>query len=119
MATVVCSAPPGSRGSAAEADGPVYVIAQVDIANAMEFQRYQEVALRVILDNKGKTLVATEAAQVLEGDWPGNWTVVLEFPSADDAKRWYASPVYQAAIPIRHAAARFTNIAMVKRYRPG
>ena len=101
----------------AETRAPVYVIAQVGIENAKEFGRYQQAALAAIMENKGKTLVATNTADVLEGGWPGNWTVVIEFPSMDDAQRWYASPAYQKAIPIRKGSTSLTNMAIVKSFQ--
>lgn len=104
--------------SAAESNEPAYVIVQVDAADPKEFERYQRAALPAILENKGEALVATEAAEVLEGRWPGNWTVVLKFPSLDAAKRWYASQGYQAAIPVRKRSSRLTNMVIVKSYRP-
>ena len=35
---------------------------------------------------------------VLEGDLPPNRIIVIEFATADQAKRWYNSPEYQAAL---------------------
>lgn len=37
---------------------------------------------------------------VLEGEWPGA-VVVIEFPSMAAARDWYASPDYQALLPLR------------------
>jgi uncharacterized protein (DUF1330 family) len=42
---------------------------------------------------------------VLEGDWHGPQTVVLEFESVEAAREWYHSDAYQAAAKLRHAAA--------------
>ena len=53
----------------------------------------------------GKLIVAHDGAEVLEGEWHGSRTVIVEFESVDAARTWYRSPEYQAAIPIRHAAA--------------
>ena len=47
--------------------------------------------------------------EVLEGvDADG--VVVLEFESWDEAKSWYNSPEYQAAIPVRQRGASFRAI---------
>jgi len=32
--------------------------------------------------------------------------VVLEFPSLEHARAWYADPEYEAIIPLRHQSAR-------------
>ena len=54
----------------------------------------------------GATVLAVDARpRVLEGDWHGDRTVVLEFESVEAAQAWYDSEGYQAAVPLRHAAA--------------
>jgi uncharacterized protein (DUF1330 family) len=54
----------------------------------------------------GATILAVETgAEVLEGDWHGNQTVVLEFESVDAARAWYHSEGYQQAAKLRQAAA--------------
>ena len=50
-------------------------------------------------------LAADPNPEVLEGEWHGNQTVVLEFESVEAARAWYESPAYQEAVPLRHAAA--------------
>ncbi|MGB3331796.1 MAG: DUF1330 domain-containing protein [Mycobacterium sp.] len=52
------------------------------------------------------TILAVETQhEVLEGDWHGNQTVVLEFESVDAARAWYHSEGYQEAAKLRQAAA--------------
>jgi uncharacterized protein (DUF1330 family) len=43
---------------------------------------------------------------ILEGEWHGDRTAILEFPSVNAAQRWYSSPEYQAVIRKRHDAAQ-------------
>lgn len=45
-------------------------------------------------------LVMYGATQVLEGDAPDGM-VMLQFDSAEQARTWYESPEYQAALPHR------------------
>lgn len=47
--------------------------------------------------------------EVLEGP-EADGVVVLEFESWDEAKSWYDSPEYQAAIPVRQSGASFRAI---------
>ena len=42
---------------------------------------------------------------VVEGDWHGDQTVVLEFESVEAARAWYESDAYQGAAELRQAAA--------------
>ncbi|ORA19243.1 DUF1330 domain-containing protein [Mycobacterium arosiense] len=54
----------------------------------------------------GATVLAVDTAPtVVEGDWHGDQTVVLEFESVDAARAWYESEGYQKAAKLRQQAA--------------
>jgi uncharacterized protein (DUF1330 family) len=55
--------------------------------------------------------------QVLEGEWHGDQTVVLEFESVEAARAWYESAAYQKAKSLRQAAAD-TNAVIVSGLEP-
>lgn len=44
----------------------------------------------------------------IEGAAPDG-VIVLEFPTVADAKAWYDSPAYQAAVPLRQKAADYRS----------
>jgi uncharacterized protein (DUF1330 family) len=48
----------------------------------------------------GRFIVHGATVEVIEGSWPGT-VVILEFPDADAARTWYASPAYQKILPLR------------------
>ena len=48
----------------------------------------------------GRFLAHGPKVEVHEGQWPGT-VVLLEFPDADAARAWYASPAYQEILPLR------------------
>jgi uncharacterized protein (DUF1330 family) len=48
----------------------------------------------------GRFLVHGAEVVVKEGLWPGT-VVIVEFPDLDAAQAWYASPAYQAILPLR------------------
>jgi uncharacterized protein (DUF1330 family) len=50
-------------------------------------------------------LAVDRAPQIIEGNWHGDQTVVLEFESVDAARAWYESEGYQKAAKLRQAAA--------------
>ena len=82
-----------------------YLIAQIDVHD-MEAYREYGVQVPATLDGtEGRFLVRGGRIEPLEGEAPPQRTVVLEFPSIDDARNWYESDAYQALIPLRHAAA--------------
>jgi uncharacterized protein (DUF1330 family) len=48
----------------------------------------------------GRFLVHGATVEVHEGEWPGT-VVIIEFPSVEAARAWYASPGYQEILPLR------------------
>lgn len=48
----------------------------------------------------GRFLVHGVQPEVIEGEWPGA-VVVIGFPDLAAARAWYASPAYQAILPLR------------------
>jgi uncharacterized protein (DUF1330 family) len=49
---------------------------------------------------RGRFLVHGAEVDVKEGPWPGT-VVIVEFPDLAAAEAWYASPAYQAILPLR------------------
>lgn len=89
-----------------------YVIFQEQINDPDAMNAYTAKAMPTF--GPGMTLGAVEtSAEVLEGEWHGNQTVILEFESVEAAKAWYDSPEYQEAIPLRQAAAN-CNAVIIK-----
>ena len=81
-----------------------YVIFTEAIPDREAMDPYSQAAMPTIM-GAANVLVASQDAEVLEGEWHGNQTVVLEFESVEAARAWYQSEDYQAAIPLRQAAA--------------
>lgn len=74
----------------------VYIVAQITIHDRAEYARYEEGFLGVFQRFKGELLAVSENPAVVEGAWPCTRTVLMRFPSQDEAERWYRSPDYQA-----------------------
>jgi uncharacterized protein (DUF1330 family) len=51
-------------------------------------------------------LVVYGTLEAVEGAAPDG-VIVLQFPTVEDAKAWYNSPAYQAALPHRKNAAEY------------
>ena len=87
---------------------PVYMLFIRDepVRDAAEMAEYQ----RLNRENKGdfkiKPLVVYGATEAVEGKAPDGM-VMVEFPTVEDAKAWYNSPGYQAALPHRKKAADY------------
>ena len=82
-----------------------YAISEVEILDPDQTRRYQELAAASIAHYGGRYLVRGARPQVPEGDWPIEERVVLvEFPSMERLREWYASPEYAEALQIRQTA---------------
>lgn len=82
-----------------------YAILTEAIHNRAGMDTYGAASWAPLVEHRGKVLVVDENVEVIEGDWHGNRTVVVEFESVEKAREWYESASYQAALPLRHAAS--------------
>ena len=81
-----------------------YVIVQVsDISNQDAYAVYRDLAGKAVAAHGGKFIVRGGKAERIEGEGDPGRVVVIEFPSVDAAKGWYASAQYQDALAIRLA----------------
>ena len=82
-----------------------YFIVTEEIKDEDRMNAYAGKAVPTILQSGGKLIVVERNAEVLEGEWHGTQTIIVEFDSVDAARAWYNSEAYQAIIGERHAAA--------------
>jgi uncharacterized protein (DUF1330 family) len=92
---------------------PAYLIALEVINDREEFDKYRSLVHGVLEKYEGKIIVANEDVEVLEGKWPYNKTVVIRFPSMEQAKGWYHSEEYQKIIQHRLASTE-TDLIFVE-----
>ncbi len=90
---------------------PAYVIVlrEGPVKDPDAYAEYQRISAQNRGDFKLKPLVVYGATETLEGD-PPDGVVVLEFPSVEDARAWYNSPGYQAAVPHRLRSGNFRAV---------
>lgn len=89
-----------------------YVIFTETISDQDRYQGYLGKAVPTVLAHGGRAIVMHDNPEVIEGQWHGTRTAVLEFDSVEAARNWYNSPEYQAVIGERHASAD-ANAAIV------
>lgn len=78
-----------------------YVVAALTTRESGELAAYRAAVTDTLEAFGGRFLVRGGATTVLEEDWPHARLVLLEFPSRAAAEEWYASPAYQAILPLR------------------
>lgn len=74
---------------------PVYVLASIRVEDPEEYGKYQAGFAEVFAEFGGELLAVSDEPEVIEGEWPYTRAVVLRFPDAGEARRWYESPGYQ------------------------
>ncbi len=82
---------------------PAYVIADVQVTDPAGYEPYRPLAAASIARFGGRFLVRGGKAGLLEGSPAPERVVVIEFPDAETARRWYYSDEYQQALKIRQA----------------
>jgi uncharacterized protein (DUF1330 family) len=87
---------------------PAYVlcIREEPIRDPDEMATYSRMNRESPRDPHLMPLVVYGATEALEGKAPDG-VIVLQFPTVEDAKAWYNSPNYQAAIPHRKKGADY------------
>jgi uncharacterized protein (DUF1330 family) len=90
-----------------------YVIANVDVKDAALFEQYRKQVPDTIARHGGKYLVRGGKHQTLEGGWRPSRLVVLEFPSVEQARRWYDSEEYREPKALRLTCA-LTDVVVVE-----
>ena len=90
-----------------------YVIGEVEIRNPQAYQEYAEGVPATIARYGGRYLVRGGAVETKEGAWTPKRVVVLEFPTMDQARKWYGSAEYAPLLAIRLKAAT-ANLVFVE-----
>ena len=89
-----------------------YVIVDLTVTDLPTMEEYRKRVPATLAAYGGRFLVRGGAHQTVEGDWKPNRLVVLEFPSMEQAKRWYDSEEYREPKAMRLQAGR-ANMVMV------
>lgn len=79
---------------------PAYVIGEAHVFNPEAMRPYGPMIVASVKKYGGRYLARGARPEVLEGG-PAHNILIIEFDSADAARRWYASPEYQAAKAVR------------------
>jgi uncharacterized protein (DUF1330 family) len=83
-----------------------YVIAEIDITDPAAYEDYRRQVPAVIARYGGKYIVRGGKVEPLEGGWSPKRIAVVEFPSMEQALKFYRSPEYAPLIAIRQKASR-------------
>jgi len=87
-----------------------YVIAEIDIKNAREYEEVKRLTPATIAAYGGTYLARGGPCETLEGTWAPKRLVILKFESIDQAKQWWDSPEYR---PVKVARQDCASVNMI------
>ena len=90
---------------------PAFVIVEIEVHDPEAYENYKSLVPASVEAYGGRFIARGGATESLEGDWAPERIVVLEFPSLERARQWWASPEYSDAKAIRMRAAQTRMIA--------
>lgn len=92
---------------------PAYVVVNVDVKDPVRYKDYIGMSPISVGKYGGRFIARGGAVEVMEGDWSPKRMVILEFPTLERAKEWWASPEYAEAKALRQATAE-TQLVMTE-----
>jgi uncharacterized protein (DUF1330 family) len=83
-----------------------YVIAEIEVTDPAAYEDYRKQVPAVVTRCGGKFVVRGGRIESMEGGWSPKRVVVLEFPSMEQALKWYRSDDYAPLIKLRQKASK-------------
>ena len=84
---------------------PAYVIAHIDVKDPVRYEDYKKMSPVSIQQYGGRFIARGGKCEVLEGNWQPKRLVLLEFPTVERAREWWASEDYRPAKELRQATS--------------
>ena len=83
-----------------------YVIGDIEVTDQGIYDDYRKQVLATVEKYGGRFAVRGGKVEPLEGGWSPKRIVLLEFPSFEQAQKWYRSPEYAPLITLRQKGAK-------------
>jgi uncharacterized protein (DUF1330 family) len=82
-----------------------YVIVELRVTDRAVFEEYKKLVPPTLAAFGGKYVARGGRVETLEGGWDPERIVILEFPTLERAKEWWASEAYRLPKQMRQASA--------------
>jgi len=90
---------------------PAYFFVDIgEITDAEKMEEYKSRVSPIVENFGGRYLVIGGPFEVVEGDWKPVFPVLIQFPSMEQARRWYDSAEYRDLKQLRLAATRGSGV---------
>ena len=83
-----------------------YLIGEIDVTDPAGYEDYRKQVLAVVTKYGGRFIVRGGKVDPKEGGWAPKRIVVLEFPSLEQAQKFYHSAEYAPLIKLRQRASK-------------
>jgi uncharacterized protein (DUF1330 family) len=83
-----------------------YVIGDIEVTDTALYEDYRKQVAATVQKYGGRFVVRGGKVEALEGGWSPKRLVLLEFPSMEQAQKWYRSSEYAPLITLRQRASR-------------
>lgn len=82
-----------------------FIVVQVDVHDPVKYDDYKKLVPPSLEKFGGRFIARGGKTETLEGNWAPKRFVIVEFPSVERAKAWWASREYADAKALRQATA--------------
>jgi uncharacterized protein (DUF1330 family) len=82
-----------------------YVIGDIEVTDPAIYEEYRKQVPATVEKYGGRFAARGGRVEPLEGGWSPKRAVLLEFPSFEQALKWYRSPEYAPLIKLRQKAS--------------
>lgn len=89
-----------------------YVFGEIEVTDPAVYEEYRRQVPAVVTKYGGRFIVRGGRVEALEGGWSPKRFVALEFPSMEQALKWYRSEEYAPLIRLREKSSRGKLIAV-------
>ena len=83
-----------------------YVVGEIEVTDQATYDDYRKQVPATVTKYGGRFIVRGGKVEALEGGWAPKRVVALEFPSMEQAQKWYRSAEYAPLIKLRQKASR-------------
>ena len=83
-----------------------YVIGEIEVTDQATYDDYRKQVPATVAKYGGRFIMRGGKVETLEGGWAPKRIVALEFPSMEQAQKWYRSAEYAPLIKLRQKASR-------------
>ncbi len=91
---------------------PAYVVTEIEVTDPVRYEDYKKLSSASIEALGGRFIVRGGRAETLEGGWVPKRIVVVEFPTIEQARKWWSSAEYAPAKKLRQETSNTRMIVV-------